>query len=55
MPNTNLLTGPIIVEGDLQALDRDSLVTIDAFPYIEDIPKDDWVITNSDDLTGWEV
>ena len=55
MPNTNLLTGLIVVEGNLQVFDRDSLVTTDAFPHIGDGASDDWVITHSSDLTGCEV
>ena len=55
MPNTNLLTGLIVVEGNLQVLDRDSLVMTDTFPHIGDATNDDWVITHSDDLTGCKV
>ena len=54
MPNTNL-TSLIVVEGNLQVLDRDSLVTTGAFPHIGDGTNDDWFIANLGDYIGYEV
>jgi len=49
-PNTNLLKGLVIVQGNIQRLDRDFLTAIITFPYIGN-----GTITHSGDFIRYDV
>jgi len=53
--NANLLKVLVIIRGNPQRLDRDSLVVISAFPYVGDGTGGDWAITHSGDLIRYDV
>ena len=47
--------GLIVIEVNLQVLDRDTLIKIGTFPHIGDGTNDDWFIANLGDYIGYEV